>query len=155
MPEALRRTQIRQIDETIESLAPIRHVQSPPRGWLRAIREALGLTQAQVAGRLGVTKAMVSQYEKAEVDGSITLSTLRRVAGALESDVVHVIIPRSSVSEMRRQRALEVATRHVEAVHRSMSLEAQSVSSAERKRQIEELAQQILRESRGLWDEAP
>lgn len=151
MPDALRQMQLRQIDETIERLAPLRQVQSPPRGWLRAIREALGLTQAQVAERLGVTKSMISKYEKAEVEGSITLATLHRVAAALESDAVCVVLPRAPVNDTRRRRAREVAARHVAAVHESMALEGQSVSEQERQRQIADLAETLLR-SGDLWD---
>lgn len=61
---------------------------SPERGWLRSTREALGLSRAVVAERLGVTRASVQDFEEAEARGAITLASLRRVAAALDCDVV-------------------------------------------------------------------
>ena len=50
----------------------------PPRGWIKAIREALGMTTAQLAARIGVTQTRVSRIEKDEVGDAITLKTLRQ-----------------------------------------------------------------------------
>lgn len=113
------------------------------------------MTQAQVADRLGVTTSMVSKYEQGEVDGSIRLATLRRAATALNAEVVCVVVPASPVAEMRLARARRVAAKHVEAVHRSMALEDQTVSVRERERQVEELAREMLEEPSTLWDDIP
>jgi len=55
----------------------------PPKGWVKAIREALGMSTEQLATRTGVTKPRVYEIEKAEVSGSITLNSLKRAAHAL------------------------------------------------------------------------
>ena len=41
-------------------------VDRPPRGWLRAIRDALGLTTKQLAARIGVSQPRVVALEKGE-----------------------------------------------------------------------------------------
>ncbi|HZZ37352.1 MAG TPA: helix-turn-helix domain-containing protein, partial [Caulobacteraceae bacterium] len=52
----------------------------PPKGWLRAVRDALGMTTKQLARRLGVSQPRVVALEKGEVDESVTLTSLRRAA---------------------------------------------------------------------------
>ncbi|PTY08866.1 hypothetical protein DB347_04660 [Opitutaceae bacterium EW11] len=58
------------------------------KGWLRAARERLGLSRAEVARRLGVSRASVQDFELGELRGSISLASFRRVALALGCDVL-------------------------------------------------------------------
>ena len=144
----------RQLDHTFDRLSPLRSVDRPRKGWLKAIREALGMTVEQAAERLEVTKSMVSKYERAELDETITLATLRRVASALDAELMYTVLPRKSIEELRRERALTAARRRVQSVHKSMALEDQAVSAEERERQIAELADELLKERpRTIWDE--
>jgi len=144
----------RQLDHTFDRLSPLRSVDRPRKGWLKAIREALGMTLEQAAERLEVTKSMVSKYERAELDETITLATLRRVASALDAELMYTVLPRKSIEELRRERALTAARRRVQSVHQSMALEDQAVSAEERERQIAELADELLKERpRTIWDE--
>ena len=67
----------------------------PPRGgWIRAIREALGMTQVQLAARLGVSRQSVQDLEKAEANRRITLDSLDRLAHAMGCRVVYGIVPK-------------------------------------------------------------
>ncbi len=154
MPKDFGKLRTRQLDHTFERLAPLRSVDRPRKGWLKVIREALGMTGEQVAERLEVTKSMVSKYERAELDETITLATLRRVASALDAELMYAVLPRKSIEELRRERALTAARRRVQSVHQSMALEGQAVSAEERERQIAELADELLIERpRTIWDE--
>lgn len=154
MPKDFGKLRTRQLDHTFERLAPLRSVDRPRKGWLKVIREALGMTVEQVAERLEVTKSMVSKYERAELDETITLATLRRVASALDAELMYAVLPRKSIEELRRERALTAARRRVQSVHQSMALEDQAVSAEERERQIAELADELLIERpRTIWDE--
>jgi len=154
MADSFEKLRTRQLEGTFECLRPLVAVESPPKGWLRAIREALGMTMSQMAEFLDVTKSMISKYEKAEVHGTIQLATLRKVASALDSEVVYAVVPRHPIDEMRTARARTVARRHIDAVHQSMTLEDQATSEEERERQITELTEELLEEqSRRLWDE--
>jgi predicted DNA-binding mobile mystery protein A len=145
---------LRQLDEVFEGLRAFRLAGSPRDGWLRAIREALGMSLADVAERLGVTRAMVSQYEKAEQGGSITLSTLERVADVYDCDVIYAVVPRTSLAELRIRRAEDVARRRVERVQRSMELEDQGVSEEELDHRVQSIADSLLEGSpRKLWSD--
>lgn len=144
----------RQLDDLFEQLEPLRSVDRPRDGWLKAIRTALGMTTAQAADRVGVTKGMISRYEKAEREDSITLGTLKRVSEALGCQVVYAILPRRPISELRRERARQVARRRVESVHNSMELEDQAISENEKQHQINELTEELLNEwPREIWSE--
>jgi len=127
----------------------------PPAGWLRAIREALGMTSGVLAERLGVTASGARKLEQSEAADAITLGTLRRVADALDCDLQYVLVPRQPLREMRRQQALHLAQQWQQRVGRTMALEAQSVSSPSEApdERLEAMAQEILRTSgTRLWD---
>ena len=77
----------------------------PSRGWILAIREALGMSVTDFARRLGVSRQRVSQIEAAEVEGSATLVTLRRAAEALGCTLVYALVPNESLEQIVRRRA--------------------------------------------------
>ena len=97
----------------------------PVHGWLRAVRNALGLSRESIAKKLKVTQAAVRDYERAEADEAITLATLRKVAGALDCDLVVGLIPRGGRSfiDLAAKHDPEIA--HLKATEHSMALEAQ------------------------------
>lgn len=132
---------------------PRRHKAPPRSGWIRALREALGMTQTQLAARLGVARQTVDDLERAEAGRRITLESLDRLAQALGCRVVYAVVPeRGSLDDLRRQRALALAEALLRRGEHSMKLEAQGVSRSERERQRKRLAEQILHgSSRKLW----
>ena len=65
----------------------------PARGWLRAVREAIGLSQADVAGKLAVRRQSYAQFESAEEAESISVGSLRKSAEAMGCELVYFLIP--------------------------------------------------------------
>jgi predicted DNA-binding mobile mystery protein A len=122
----------------------------PPRGWLRAIRDALAMSQADLASRIGVSRQRVDQLERAEVDGSIQLATLRRAAEALDCTLVYALVPRSSLEDTVRRQAEAVAGEDVTRVAQTMLLEGQTGGAADVERLQREAADRIIG-SRRLW----
>ena len=122
----------------------------PPRGWIRAIREALGMSRQDLARRLGITRQGVLRIEKAEADGSIRMETLRRVAEALDARVTYALVPHETLEQVVDRRARAVAMRDVERADRTMALEDQQVAEEGRKQLLEELAGEV-RQSARLW----
>src|SRR2546427_12224304 len=61
----------------------------PTRGWIKALREALGMTTAQLAKRLAVAQPSVVGLEQAEASKAITLKTPERAARAPDCTRVH------------------------------------------------------------------
>jgi len=125
----------------------------PRGGWIRAIREALGMTQVQLAARAGVTRQSVQDFEHAEVERRITLESLDRIARAMECRVVYSLVPETgSIDGLRERRAYALAEGLLQSSDHSMKLEAQGVSKTERKRQQKLLAEKFLAgSSRKLW----
>lgn len=126
----------------------------PPRGWLRAIRDALGLTTAQLAKRLGVSQPRIVALEKGEVDETVTLASLRRAAEAMDCQLVYAMVPKHPLVDMLRQRAEVKADEQIARVSHTMSLENQSLTADDQRRQREILIDQLLHGNLSrLWDE--
>jgi predicted DNA-binding mobile mystery protein A len=145
---------IRHLDSRFATLRPLLKTQRPPKGWLRAIRDALGMTTKQFGNRLGVSQPRIVELEQSEVSGSVTLNTLQRAAEALGCRLVYVLVPNKPLADTIRARAELVAQRQLAAVEHTMRLEDQSVKGKTaggelRRQSIEEL----LRRPARLWDE--
>ena len=72
------------LDERVREIGPASRFAVPVRGWIRAIRDGLGLSSAQLGKRLGITQPSVTALEQSEAKGTIELATLRRVAAAMD-----------------------------------------------------------------------
>ena len=144
---------IAQLDRALQGFQGLRQRPPPQEGWVRAVREALGMSLRQLAKRAKISKTTVRVTELNEAKGTVQLDSLRRLADALECDLVYALIPRSSLQATREERAREISADLVCRVSSSMELEAQGVPEAQRQRQIEELTTEILEQrSRDLWD---
>lgn len=136
-----------------DQLGHAQDIVSPPvGGWIRAIRESLGMTLESFGQRLGVTRATAHQIERAEVNESVTIKRLRAAADALGCDLSIQLLPRQSLNSTVRERAYEIAKADIDYVNHSMMLEGQAIYDQERHEMIEELAQEIVdRNERRLW----
>jgi predicted DNA-binding mobile mystery protein A len=129
-------------------------VARPPKGWLRAIRDALGMTTKQFARRLGVSQPRVVALEKGEIDDTLTLASLRRAAEALDCTLVYALVPNRPLVETLRQRAEQKADEQLRRVSHTMRLENQALTNTDQRRQRELLVDPLLRGNLGrLWDE--
>jgi predicted DNA-binding mobile mystery protein A len=144
----------RQLEKRLNSLRNINIFTRPPRGWVKAIRESLGMTTRQLAWRVGVTQSRVVDIEKGEAKGSITLDSLERAAHALDCDLVYALVPRHPLETMVEERASGLAKRRIRATRHSMALEDQSVDEADEQEQIKQLAKQLVEKSgSALWED--
>ncbi len=123
----------------------------PPLGWLRARRDALGMTSRQLARRLNVSQPAVTQMEKSESNGVIRLDTLRRAADALDCDLVYSLVPRRPVEETVLAQAMSGALRDMAVVDRTMRLEAQGIGTAQIDKRVLAYARRLI--DRGdVWE---
>ena len=144
-----------QMDAVLQDAASHPLPPRPPAGWLRAIREALGMTSGVLAERLGVTASGARKLEQAEAVDAITLGTLRRVAEALDCDLQYALVPRRPLRDMRWRQAMQLAQQWQQRAGRTMALESQSIDSPSEGAQerLEAMAEEILRTSgTRLWD---
>lgn len=125
----------------------------PPRGWIRAVRDALGLSTRQLAERMGSSQSWISVLEKSEVSGSTTLKSLRQAAEAMDCTLMYALIPKKSLAETLQHQAERRAADELRHLNHSMQLENQGMTSenldAERKRLVDEL---LAGPPRKLWN---
>lgn len=146
----------RQLDKRLKSFRGPESLTRPSRGWVRAIREALGITTAQLAKRIGVSQPRAVAIEKGEANGSITLGSLERAANALDCRLVYALVPRDPLEEMVRVRAQRLALRRLESTRHSMSLEGQDVDETDEQEQLKGMVTRLLDKAGSeLWEEDP
>ncbi|NJO13378.1 MAG: mobile mystery protein A [Gammaproteobacteria bacterium] len=147
----LRSLSLQQLDRTLglwRSLPRSR----PNGGWLRTIRQALGMTTRQLAKSVGVSQGAVTDAERTEAKGDITLATLQRYAAALDCELVYALVPKHPLQEIVEGRADRIAREQVSRVRHSMALENQATDKGQEKRQIAELRKKLLEGKRSrLW----
>jgi predicted DNA-binding mobile mystery protein A len=145
---------IRHFDRLFSAMRPFTRTERPPKGWLRAIRDALGMTTTQFARRLGVSQPRVIALEQSEVRGSVTLGSLQRAAEALGCRLVYALVPEKPLAEVVRKRVEEVADRRSSAIEQTMRLEDQAVRGKGSARELrEQIIAELLRHPARLWDE--
>ncbi|MDP8287216.1 MAG: mobile mystery protein A [Candidatus Electryonea clarkiae] len=143
-----------QLDKTLAILHPLRDTPVPLKGWIRAIRNAIGMSGRQLAARLGVTKQSASLIEGREIAGTVTINTMKKTAEAMDCIFVYGFIPRISLEETVRNQAKRVASKRLARASHTMSLENQSINITENKTVLSDLINELLDElPKNLWDE--
>ena len=143
---------IKNLDKRFAAIREAR-IATPPRGWLRAIREALGLSTRQLAERMGAAPSRITTLEKAEVTGGTTLRSLREAAEAMDCTLVYAIVPKTTLEAIRRERAVAIAERELSSLHHTMRLENQAVGRDELEEERQRLIDDLLTGSpRRLWE---
>jgi predicted DNA-binding mobile mystery protein A len=147
----------RQLDSLYGKLLPLAKVEIPKDGWIRDIREALGMSPTQFAKRLGISRQAFQKLEASEAKQTIELGTLRRIADAIDCRVVYAVLPNSShgtLESLLQEKALKIATEFVGKVSRTMGLEDQAIAKKERDQQIREFADELIGNlDKRLWDQ--
>src|SRR6202167_5996386 len=110
---------------------------------IRAIPGALGMSQAVLAGRLGVSAAAVNKLEQAERHGGITIRKLAEVAAALDCTLVYALVPHSTLDQTVTTQARHVAAETLGYVARTMALESQGIGEEREHEAIDRYAQQL------------
>jgi predicted DNA-binding mobile mystery protein A len=139
------------LDDRFKELGPVTRYSPPVRGWIRAVREALGMTTAQLAKRLGVKQPSVVAIEQSEAKGTMELATLRRVAEALDCTLVYALVPNRPLQVTVRDRARAFLRRRQGPVEHSMLLEDQKAKGKDSEARLDEIVRET--NPRLFWDE--
>ena len=144
----------RQLDTTLTQWREAALPPRPPSGWLKAIREALGMSATRLAEKLGVATSTVTRLETSEADDTISLATLRRAAEALGCELQYALVPKQNLEETLQARAMKIAHSRMAAISHTMALEAQSTSRETVEAQTRALEDSLLKGSRrALWND--
>jgi predicted DNA-binding mobile mystery protein A len=134
----------KQLERSLRPFADAQDLQRPQKGWIRAVRQATGVSMRELSKRLGQAPSRTSALEKCEAEYRITLGSLRAAADALGCQLVYALVPKSgSIQDLAEQHARTKAAENVRAVEHSMALEDQAVGGVDEK--IEEETKRILK----------
>lgn len=148
-----RRLARKSLDKRLNSIENMDQFARPPKGWIKAIRESLGMTAIQFGARMGVSQPRTLEIEKSEARRTLTLDTLERAAHALNCQLVYTLIPNQPLEEIIEARARALAKKRLAHTSHSMRLEDQAVNAEDEKEQLEKLVSQLIEKSGSeLWD---
>jgi predicted DNA-binding mobile mystery protein A len=148
MRSEFRNLRLKQLSRSLEQYQAARKVPRPSKGWIHAIRQALGVSSGELARRLRTSRQLPLQLEKGEAEDRITLKSLRAVANALDCDLVYALVPRAaSMEELIENRVRAEARQRVLGVEHSMALENQAVGNLDEA--VEAEARRVARKRAG------
>lgn len=151
-PRSMKQLARRKLDETGDQWRELpQHLRLAPRGgWINAIREAIGMSQADLAHRLGVRSTSVTKLEKSERSRKIQLDTLQRSAEALDCDLVYALVPRKPLQTMVDEQRLLLFENIVLRTNHHMTLEGQGTTSSLWRTHLLRQAEEVITDSQ-LW----
>lgn len=148
------RLQLQQLNEKLAQLTDLQHVIVPPIGWIKAIRNGIGMSMEQLGKKLSITKQGVMDIENREKEGAITIKSMQEIAKAMDMKLVYGFVPNEGdLEQMIETRAIEIAKKIVERTSNTMKLEDQANSKERIEKAIKERASEIINNTpKILWD---
>jgi predicted DNA-binding mobile mystery protein A len=146
--------QFQQLNEKMDKLTVLQHLIMPPIGWIKAIRNGIGMSMEQLGKKLSITKQAVMDIEKREKEGAIPIKSMQEIAKVIDMKFVYGFVPNAgSLEQMIETRSLEIATKIVQRTSTSMKLEDQVNSKERIEKAIKERAAEIINKTpKILWD---
>jgi predicted DNA-binding mobile mystery protein A len=143
-----------QYQRIVDNAASNAALQTPPEGWLRTVRNALGMSGSQLAKKMGVSRARIAQVEQAELRGGVTLKSMQATAEAMGCRFVYAIVPPGRVEDVITAQARKKATAVVSTASKHMALEAQTLPNDKMAQEVERLTHEIAQEmSPDFWSD--
>jgi predicted DNA-binding mobile mystery protein A len=146
--------QLQQLNDKMLGFAILKGVATPPTGWIKAIRSAIGMSMQQLGNKLSVSKQGIQDMERREKEGAITIKSLKEIGRVLDMQLVYGFVPKDgSLDALIDRKAKELATQIVLRTSNTMKLEDQGNSNKRIQKAIEERAASIKNEMpKILWD---
>ena len=154
MIEIKKRLIQKQMDELIQSFLGGKQQMQISVGWIQSTRLALGMSLRQLADQIGISASALINFEKREQAGAITLATLKKVAIALDMELVYYFQPKSgsiknTLEQQARKKALEILNQS----NQTMRLEDQETNKISQELELDRLTKDIINKMPGnLWD---
>ncbi len=127
-----------------------RHSEPSPGDWIRMVRLALRMTQAELAERAHVSQPHLAGIERGRIDPQVT--TLKRIFEALSCDLVIEPRPIQPIKDVLRGRARSLALKRLKRSMGTMALEQQAPEPDVFRQLLEKRTDEILSDPREkLW----
>lgn len=117
---------------------------------IRVIREELGMTQAQLAERSGLSQSMIADIENGR-RSNLTLPTIFKLAEGLNCQYVSQFQPLKDIPQILDERSAEIAQKLVSISSGSAAIELQLPSQDAITIQVANLKKQLLENKSALW----
>lgn len=141
-----------QLDQQFKEWQRVKYRPLPKKGWINLIRSAIGLSTRHLAKRAGVSQGQIVQFEQGELNETITLASLHKLAEAMDCHLVYGLIPKTSLDDIILQQAKKVAKNRVSRVSHSMTLEQQEVDEETQQQRITALTKELVQgPSKKIW----
>ena len=126
----------------------------PQQGWIKTIREVLGLSASQLGKKVGIDQSRISRLENAEKSGDLKLSSLQKIAKGLNMHFVYAFVPEATLESMVREQARRIALKRLETLDNTMRLEKQALSEEDKKKALDDMIEKILIDQpKDFWEE--
>jgi len=146
----LRKIRAKQIEKELNMLQSL---SCPKEGWVKTIRQTIGMNTRQLGERCNVSSERIIKIEADEAEGRTTLNTLEKAAKAMDCKLVYAFVPLSGILEFIEKTAENKAKAQLERASHHMVLEDQKVSNQALNDQIEILKDELLRNNiKSIWD---
>lgn len=125
--------QLRKIfDAKAKAIRP-RLIPVPRGGWIKSMREALRMSQGDLAYLAGVQQSTIHRLEASELNKKIQLDSLEKLADAMHCDLYYAFVPRQSLETIYQEQALRGAKEMEEQLVNTMALENQIIKVDEKR----------------------
>jgi predicted DNA-binding mobile mystery protein A len=133
-----------QLDKKLEPLKVLAKSGMPENGWIKAIREALGMSTSDLGKKVGIDQSRISRLENSEKDGNIKLSSMQKIAQGLEMEFIYGFVTGGKLEKMVREQAHKIAVERMKRLNHTMRLELQELSNNEKERALKDMIDKIL-----------
>ena len=140
--------QIRALDKKTSDLKSAKNIVPQSSGWIKTVREAIGMTVSQLAARLGVTQPRITKMESNE--DNLKLSTMKKAAEAMNCEFVYYFKPRTTFENLVEEQAQKKAAEVLKTVNVNMALENQEIAEDEA---VKDFASDLINTKiKQIWD---
>lgn len=140
--------QIRALDKKTSDLKSVKNIVPQSSGWIKTVREAIGMTVSQLAARLGVTQPRITKMESNE--DNLKLSTMKKAAEAMNCEFVYYFKPRTTFQNLVDEQAQKKAAEVLKTVNVNMALENQEIAEDEA---VKDFASDLINTKiKQIWD---
>ena len=140
--------QIRALDKKTFDLKSAKNIVPQPSGWIKTVREAIGMTVSQLATRLGVTQPRITKMESNE--DNLKLSTMKKAAEAMNCEFVYYFKPKTTFQNLVDEEAQKKAAEVLKTVNVNMALENQEIAEDEA---VKDFASDLINTKiKQIWD---
>jgi predicted DNA-binding mobile mystery protein A len=144
-----------QLDDQIHAFVNGQRQDRIPAGWIHSTRTAIGMTLQQLASRLGLSVPAVKKFEQREQVEAISLGSLRKVAQAMDMELVYYFKPQANSLEAMMEARIEMRAKELMALsHQAMLLENQVPVKKNQERELMRLISEIRQQKlSSLWEQ--